>query len=82
MTDCFKILSSPTFWTAVGAISAVIATRMIYLAKRQLEFSCWLKAQEVFTNDKFVEARKKILQHFGYSGTIKSMVGGDYECPA
>lgn len=45
---------------AIGAISALVGCVAIVVAARQLQFNCWLKAQEIFTNDKFVEARRKV----------------------
>jgi hypothetical protein len=45
---------------AIGALSALVGCIAIVVAARQLRFNCWLKAQEIFTEDKFVEARGKV----------------------
>ena len=45
---------------AIGALSAMVGCIAIVLAARQLRFNCWLKAQEIFTEEKFVEARRKV----------------------
>jgi len=45
---------------AIGALSALVACIGIAVAARQLRFNCWLKAQEIFTEDEFVEARRKV----------------------
>jgi hypothetical protein len=45
---------------AIGALSAVGAFIAIVIAARQLRFNCWLRAQEIFTEDSFVKARDKV----------------------
>ncbi len=53
-----------TVWTAIGAIATVLAAGAIFLALKQLRFDAWLKAQEIFTNDEFVDARTLVFSHF------------------
>jgi len=59
-----QILTSQTFWTAVTAIVASIASLAVIFAWRQLRFNAWLKAQEIFTEKRFVEARGVVLVHY------------------
>lgn len=53
-----------TIWSAVSAIATTVAVTFavwaIYEARRQLWLNAWLKAQEIFTEEKFTEARSKI----------------------
>ena len=56
-----------TFWSAVGTIAAVIAAiatvialRIIFLARQQLDFDAWLKIQEIWTNTEFTQARRRL----------------------
>lgn len=65
MAECNIILDTcnldwGTFWSAVSAIFTAIASIAIILGIRQLQFDAWLKAQEIFTDDDFVENRAKI----------------------
>lgn len=73
--NLLTILSNQTFWTAVGAIAAFIAASGVWLAVRQIKFGGWLKAQEIFTHQNFIDAREEILKHFGYDNSIPSRIG-------
>ena len=44
-------------WTAVGAIASAIGAGAILFAVFQLRFDAWLKEQEAFTDENFVNAR-------------------------
>lgn len=59
---------SSTFWSALSAIFTGIAAFAIFMAKRQLKFEAWLKAQDLFTEKKFVDAR----------GVVYSLKGRPY----
>lgn len=50
-----SLLKSQTFWTAVAFFSIIVLLR-------QLRFDAWLKAQEIFTEEKFTEARGEVLK--------------------
>jgi hypothetical protein len=49
-------------WSAVSAIATVVAAGGILFAFFQLRFDAWLKAQELFTDEKFTSARGLILR--------------------
>jgi hypothetical protein len=51
-------------WTAVGAVASAIGAGAIVFAVFQLRFDAWLKAQEVFTDEDFVNARAALFAHF------------------
>jgi len=51
-----------TFWSAVGAIFTAVASIAIFLGILQLRFDAWVKAQEIFTEDEFVDARTKLFK--------------------
>jgi hypothetical protein len=51
-----------TIWSAVSAIATVAAAFAIYFARKQLNFDAWLKAQDVWIEKSFTEARGKIFQ--------------------
>ena len=53
-----------TIWSAVGAVATLLGVVAIGFAVYQLRFDAWLKAQEVFTEEAFVEARKRVFAHF------------------
>lgn len=57
------IMTPSTFWSAVSAIATLFAALGIFLAARQLRFSAWIKAQEIFTAEPFVAARKLVFSH-------------------
>jgi len=64
--DCLgKLLTDATFWTAVGALATIAAAFGIYLAGVQLRFDAWLKAQEIFVDEKFTKARGRVFRHLG-----------------
>src|SRR5215216_3683140 len=52
-----------TFWTALGAFATLAAVLSILVAARQLRFEAWLRAQEIFVDPKFVEARGRVFSH-------------------
>ena len=52
-----------TIWTAVGALATAAAAYLIYLAGKQLRFEAWLKAQEVFVEGQFTQARTRLFRH-------------------
>jgi len=61
------ISSSEVFWsafgaiaTAVGAIATFVGAAAILLARRQLRFEAWLKAQDIWTASAFFEARARV----------------------
>jgi hypothetical protein len=64
-----SVFTCGTFWSAVGAIATVFATIGIFLALRQLRSAAWLKAQEVFTEKKFTEARGEIFSRLGHNSS-------------
>lgn len=76
LSTVFKLfITNQTFWTALGAIAALVAAIGVFIAARQIKFTGWLRAQEIFTHQDFIRARKDILQYFGYEGEIASRIG-------
>jgi len=51
---------SSMFWSALTAIFTGITALAVILAKRQLQFQAWLKAQDLFTHPKFIQARSVV----------------------
>jgi hypothetical protein len=49
-----------TFWSALSAIFTGAAVFAIFIARKQLRFNAWLRAQEIFTARDFTEARRRI----------------------
>ncbi len=45
---------------AIGSLAALMGCIAVVFAIRQLSFNSWLKAQEIFTEKDFVEARRKV----------------------
>jgi len=70
-----QIIVNSIFWTAIGAIAALVAAGGILFAARQITFTGWLRAQEIFTHKDFVKAREDILHLFGYEDHISSRIG-------
>jgi hypothetical protein len=68
------IWTSATFWSAVSAIAAVFAAIGVFWAAQQFKFSGWIRAQELYTQEDFVEARTEVLKHFGYKQDIKPYI--------
>ncbi len=58
------IMESSTIWTALDSIAAWVSSIAIVVAVYQLWFNAWLKAQDVFTEDSLVSARKAVFAHF------------------
>ena len=56
-----NLITSGTFWSAVGAIATMFAVAGIFQAAKQLRFDAWLKAQEIFTS--FTDSRTKVYAH-------------------
>ena len=48
----------------INAVAAIFALSAVVYAARQLRFNAWLKAQEIFTADAFVDARTNVFGHF------------------
>ncbi|MBK6431059.1 hypothetical protein [Candidatus Amarolinea dominans] len=62
-----QTLGCEMLWSAISAISSClgaiftgVAVFAIWLASKQLRFDAWLKAQDVFTEEKFTETRRKV----------------------
>jgi len=55
-----ELLKSATFWSAVGAIATLAGVGAIFYASRQLRFEAWLKAQEIWVLEEFVQDRGKV----------------------
>ena len=53
-----------TVFNYIMVSCAIIGTGAIFIAASQLYLSCWLKAQEIFTDEKFREARGVVLSHY------------------
>ena len=64
LTGIKGIIINQTFWTAIGAGSAFFGALTIFLARKQLLFNVWLKAQEIFTKDEFTKARGVVLSYY------------------
>lgn len=52
-----------TGWAAVSALATIAASLGIFLAARQLKFDAWVKAQEIWVEEKFTEARGTVFRH-------------------
>jgi hypothetical protein len=66
LTNAF---TNATFWSAVGALATLIAAAGIFhtreqvkLVREQFRLECWLKTQELFTEEKFTTVRGKIFK--------------------
>lgn len=55
-----QLLRCDTFWSAISAVATVFAAGGIFLARKQLRFDAWLKAQEIFNGKEFTEARGRV----------------------
>ena len=53
-----------TFWIAVSSVASIMGLSIIGFVAYQLWFNAWVKAQEIFTNDDFVNARTAVYVHF------------------
>jgi len=69
-------MDAAVFWTAVGAIATavaaiatVVATGGIFWAVRQVRFTAWLKAQEIWTAQAFTEARGRVFARLDTGNT-------------
>ena len=51
-------------FTGLGAVAAFIAAVGVWWAARTFKFNTWLKAQEIYTDDKFTESRETILSGY------------------
>ncbi len=51
-------------FSSITALSALVGSGAIILAVRQFKFSTWLKAQEIFVDSDFREARGVVLPHY------------------
>lgn len=61
-----------TIWTAIGALATAAAAYLIYFAGKQLRFEAWLRAQEIFVEKEFTEARTRLFRHIEESGSTWS----------
>ena len=57
-------MDATTFWTMVGSLASLAGATAIGLAVRQLRFDAWLKAQEIFTDEHFVNSRGAVFARF------------------
>jgi len=63
MTEYIYVLSTfdwSTFWSAVSAIFTAITSIAIIFAIMQIRFDAWLRAQEIFVEDNFRNARATV----------------------
>ena len=58
----WNALTDANFWTAIGALATVGAIGAIVLTARQLQFDAWVKAQEIWTDDDFTNARGRLFR--------------------
>ena len=70
MQCLWAVLKSDTLMSAISAIFTAIASGAIIFAIRQLRFDAWLKAQEIFTDEKFTQARGKVFARLKHITTI------------
>jgi hypothetical protein len=68
--DALAILRSEVFWTAIGAIATAVGAMAIFLARSQLRFDAWLKAQEIWTMRDFTEARGRVFARLDKPGQV------------
>ncbi len=52
-----------TFWTAAGALATMGTGLAVYYAAIQLRFEAWLKAQEIWVDKDFTDARGRLFRH-------------------
>jgi hypothetical protein len=74
-TDDLKIILD-----GIKTIATIVAACALFLAVRVLRFNAFTEAQKIYTdkideNISFIDARTKILSHFGYENTIESRIG-------
>jgi hypothetical protein len=50
----------PTIWAAIEAIATLIAVFGVWAAFMQLKLSTWIKLQEIYTEEKFSDARDTV----------------------
>ena len=62
MIEIWSVLNSQTLWSALSAIFTLIGASGICFAARQLKFNAWLRAQEVFTDEGFIELRSWLFE--------------------
>ena len=60
--DFLEIILTSNIWTGLSAIFTGIAAYVIIMARKQLNFEAWLKAQDLFTDKEFVDARTFVYQ--------------------
>jgi len=53
-----------TFWTAIGSIFTAVGAVAVIFAAMKLDFNAWVKAQEIFTQTDFTEARGVVLPRY------------------
>ena len=51
---------SGTFWSALGALATAAGAIAILYTAKQLRFQAWVKAQEIWTSERFTIERGKI----------------------
>ena len=51
-------------FSGITAVCAVVGSSALIIAVRQFKFSTWLKAQEIFVDSDFKEARGVVLLHY------------------
>ena len=77
-----KFLSNP-IWGFLGAFGALGCLVGVLYAVRQLRLSAWANAQDIFTDQSFVDARTAVLGHFedeGYEPTLDDQTNGLLVC--
>jgi hypothetical protein len=60
----FDLLYCDTFWIALTAIFTAVTGLGVLVVQHQLRFDAWIKAQEIFTEKEFVEARMQVFPCF------------------
>lgn len=76
--DTIQILT--LVFRGLSAIAAIIGAGGIVYAVKTFKFNTWLKAQAIYVNNEFYNARKDILSHFGFKAPVPSRIGqGDEE---
>jgi hypothetical protein len=70
-------LTSELFWSAISGIFTAVGSVAILFAIRELRFSAWLKAQEIWNTDSaFRQARACVFQRLDTLDTPWNKVDG------